>query len=115
MKKTIGQIARGFAIIFCNPEQTKIQTAIGCIETSTNKLTSQIVSISLGIAGGVAFLMILLGALQIQTSAGNPERINQGKEIIEGAIVGLLLIIFSVFILKVIGVDILKIPGFEAS
>jgi hypothetical protein len=45
------------------------------------------------------------------SSAGNPERLTGGKEIITSAIAGLLLIIFSTIILKIIGVDILKIPG----
>jgi hypothetical protein len=114
MKKAIGYIrTAGFSVTFCNQEKTQIETAIGCINTTPGEFTTQLLTISLGIAGGIAFLMILLGAVQIQTSAGNPERVNQGKEIIEGAIAGLLLIVFAVFILKVIGVDILQIPGFS--
>jgi hypothetical protein len=88
-------------------------TAIGCVDTTPVGLMKKLLTFSLGIAGGIAFLMILLGGLQIQTSAGNPERMNAGREIIEGAVIGLLLIIMSVFILRVIGVDILGIPGFK--
>jgi hypothetical protein len=94
-------------------ETNGINTAIGCIHTDPGSLINSLFSVSLGIAGGIAFLMILLGSLQIQTSTGNPERVNQGREIIEGAIIGLLLIIFSVFILRVVGVDVLAIPGFR--
>ena len=90
-----------------------ISTGIGCISYSPVGLATRLFGLSLGIAGGLAFLMILLGAMQIQTSAGNPEQLNQGREIIEGALIGLLLIILSIFILKVVGVDILGIPGFH--
>lgn len=105
--------AQGFQIIYCNPEHTQLKTALGCIETTPAGIIQKLFGLSLGIAGGIAFLMIILGAMQIQTSAGNPERVNQGKEIVEGAITGLLLIIFAVFILRIIGVNLLGIPGFS--
>lgn len=90
-----------------------IETAIGCISADPSGLITKLFSVSLGIAGGIAFLMLILGGLQIQISAGNPERINAGREIIEGAIIGLLLIVFSIFILRVVGVDMIGIPGMK--
>ena len=48
----------------------------------------------------------------MMTSAGNPEQLNAGKELIGSSIAGLLLVVFSVFILQFIGVNILGIPGF---
>ena len=66
----------------------------------------------MGLAGGIAFLLILFGGFQILTSAGNPEKLNEGRELVSSAVAGLLLIIFSVFLLRLIGYDILRIPGF---
>jgi hypothetical protein len=47
----------------------------------------------------------------ISTSAGDPKKLQAGKELLTAAISGLLLLIFSVFILRIIGVEILNIPG----
>ena len=87
-------------------------TAIGCIHTNPNDLLTQILKPAIGMAGGIAFLLILFGGLQIMTSAGNPEQLNAGRELISSAVTGLLLIIFSIFILQFIGVQIIGIPGF---
>lgn len=88
-------------------------TAVGCISTKPEEFVKDFLRLGIGIAGGIAFLLILFGGFQILTSAGNPERLAGGKELVGAAISGLLLIIFSLFLLKVIGVDILGIPGFE--
>lgn len=88
-------------------------TALGCIDTTPDGFVSWFLTGAIGIGGGVAFLIMLWGVFTMITSAGNPERLNQGREIIVSAIAGLIMIIFSVFLLRVIGVDILKIPGFS--
>ncbi len=93
--------------------KTQIDTAIGCISADgTGGIIGQIFKFGTGIAGGIAFLLILFGGFQILTSTGNPEKLNEGKELIASAITGLLMILFSVFLLKFIGVDLLCIPGF---
>lgn len=87
-------------------------TAIGCIKTDPADLLGRIIGLGMGVAGGIAFLLILFGGLQIMTSAGNPEQLNAGRELVSSAITGLLLIIFSIFLLQFIGVNIIGIPGF---
>ena len=74
---------------------------------------NNILPIAIGLGGAIAFLLIVFGGFQIILSAGNPDRVKAGKEMITSAIAGLLLIIFSVFILRLIGHDILEIPGFK--
>jgi len=91
-----------------------LRTAIG--EFSVENLSSffsSFLTFAIGIGGAVSFLLIVWGGFQIILSAGNPEKVKAGKEIITSAIAGLLLIIFSVFIMRLIGYDILKIPGFS--
>ena len=65
----------------------------------------------LGLEGGIAFLLIVFSGFQIATASGSPERIQEGRELMTSAISGLIMIVFAVFILRVIGVDILRIPG----
>ena len=92
---------------------TGIDTAIGCIPIGTeDSLFGFILGWAIGIAGGVAFLLILYAGFMITTSSGDPKKLQAGRELLTSAIAGLLLLIFSVFILKLIGVDILGIPEF---
>ncbi len=87
-------------------------TALGCIPRQPEQIVKRFLLLGLGMGGGVALLMILVAGFQISTSQGNPEQFNKAKEMLVGAITGLLFIIFSVTILQFIGYSILKIPGF---
>ena len=93
-------------------DNTSTWTAIGCITTNPNSLLTEIIGLGMGVAGGIAFLLILFGGLQIMTSAGNPEQLNAGRELVSSAVTGLLIIIFSIFLLRFIGINIIGIPGF---
>lgn len=97
----------------CMSNGIAVWTAIGCIPATIDGFVKKILPFAMGIGGGIAFLLMLFGALQIMTSAGNPEKLNAGKELVTSAIVGLLLIIFSIFLLRLIGADILGVPGFK--
>lgn len=90
-----------------------INTAIGCIPVkgSSQDTIQFILRWALGVGGGIAFLLIVLSGFQIMTSQGNPERLKAGQELLTSAIMGLLMIIFSVFILRFIGIDLLALPG----
>lgn len=94
------------------PNDPAIATAIGCIHTNPPALVKDILTFSVGIGGGLAFLMMLLGAFQMLTSGGNPETLAAGRSRITSAVIGLLFVIFSVLLLQIIGVDILKLPDF---
>ena len=88
-------------------------TAIGCIPLEDLNIFSQFfLRWGIGIAGGIAFLLILYAGFMIITSTGDPKRLQAGRELLTAAIAGLLLLIFAAFILRVIGVDILGLPGF---
>jgi hypothetical protein len=94
-------------------ERTYISTAIGCIPTDPNTLINSLMTWAAGFAGGIALLLMISGSYQMVASQGNPDAIKKGREQFVSAVVGLLFIIFSVTLLRIIGVDILQIPGFK--
>lgn len=90
-----------------------IDTAIGCIPINdTNLFVGWILGWSLGIGGGIAFLLIIYASFTIMTSSGDPARLKVGKEILSSAVSGLIMLIFSVIILKFIGIDLLKLDQY---
>lgn len=93
--------------------QDRTWTALGCIPSQPADFIKTLIRIGFGIGGGIAFLFMVVGVIKILTSQGNPETLNDGRGMITSAIAGLLLIIFSVIVLKIIGVDILELPGFK--
>lgn len=101
--------------VLCGDDKNNpgIRTAIGCIHTSPVGFIKDFLKFIIGISGGLAFLMMILGAFQMLTSAGNPETLQAGRERLTSAIIGLLFVIFSVLLLQIIGVGILNIPGFS--
>lgn len=95
------------------PRGARLDTALGRIAIADpGVFLGQLVQLSAGFAGGIAFLFIIYGAFLVMTSTGDPKKLETGKQVISSAVSGLLLIIFSVFILGVLGVNILGIPGF---
>jgi hypothetical protein len=90
-----------------------VWSGIGCVKTDFKGFIEETVfGIGIGLAGGFSLLCIIYAAFMIQSSQGNPEKLKKAQELITSCIMGLMLIIFSVFILKLIGVNILRIPGF---
>ncbi|MDH7475981.1 MAG: pilin [Microgenomates group bacterium] len=102
------------------PAAGNYYTAIGCINTNLGdftqpyaaaSLTKKLLDLIFGIAGGVAFLYLIYGAFLILTSQSNPERLEQGKSRVYGAIVGLIFVLFIVFIINFIVQQVLRLPS----
>jgi hypothetical protein len=100
--------------LFCNgkDETGGINTALGCINVgSGNELITTILRLATGLGGGIALALILYGVFIVTTSAGMPDKLKAGGEIITSAVVGLIFILISIFLFKLIGINILGIPG----
>lgn len=91
-----------------------VDTGLGVkIPTDPVGFIKQLFTILLSLSGGIALILIMVSGYSLMFSQGNSEKLEGAKETLTSAIVGLLFIIFSLVILQVIGVDLLKIPGFE--
>ena len=92
-----------------------VETAIGCISTSVDNtgdsFFGSVIKIAVGLGGGLALLLMLYGVFIVTTSAGIPDKLKEGQEVITSAVSGLIFIILSVFLLNLIGINILGIPG----
>lgn len=99
---------------FCDtPDNKIIKTAIGCIHTEIKAFIQDLLSFIAAVAGGIGFLFMIFGAFQMVTSGGNPDNLKAGQERFKDAVIGLLFLLLSILLLQIIGVDILKIPGFN--
>lgn len=87
-------------------------TSVGTINTDPLQFIRSIMSLLMGIAGGIALLLIIYSGFKIMTAAGNAETIQGAKETLTSTIIGLLFMIFAVLILRLLAVDILGLPGF---
>lgn len=90
----------------------EIATDLGCIPDTPAGFVQKYLDVGLAMIGGVSFLGMVYGMILIGSSQGNNVQIQKGKKIVTSSIVGVLLAIFSVFITKLVAVDILHIPGF---
>lgn len=88
----------------------RIYTAFGCISiTNITNIVTFILKWAIGFSSGVAFILIIIASIMIIFSSGNPEKLQSGKELLIAALSGMLLIIFAVFLLRFVGVNILNI------
>ncbi len=93
--------------IKCSEEKKGIWTAIGCVDGNFNKfITDFLLNIGVSLAGIISLFCIIYSAFKIQTSQGNSDKLKKAQEMLTSCIIGLVMIIFSVFILKLIGYSI---------
>lgn len=88
-----------------------ILTALGCIPVSTDGIVNWVVKFAIVVAGGLVVFRIIQGSVVLMTSTGNPEKVQEGKEIISSAVIGVIVIIASVVLLEFIGVNVLGLDN----
>jgi hypothetical protein len=89
----------------------RINTALGCIPVKIDELVVTLLPYLFGIAGGISFLLMISGFIKMTTSNGDPKAVQGAQESITSAITGLIVSIFALFILRLIAVKILVLPG----
>lgn len=88
---------------------TGTPTALGCIPNEPAAAIKLILPWAISLGTGLAFLLFLYGAFTLITAGSDPQKVDSGKSIITSAAAGLIFIILSILLLRVIGVDILKL------
>lgn len=94
------------------PDPNHFYTGFGCLSTQPGEFTTQMSSLFFSLIGGIAFLSFIYGAAIIATSRADAGRLNQGKRIVAGSIVGLLFALLSVFIIQFLARS-LGLPGIQ--
>ena len=103
----------GMYLDTCANNTIGVKTAIGCIPTSDFRETIIFVlKWAYGVTAGVVVVMIILTGYALLTSAGNPDKLNGAKENIVSIFSGVIMVVFSLIILRIVGVDILGLPTF---
>lgn len=101
-------------------------TMLGCITSGSTvggftdknaapSFVQALLNVLFTFAGGIAFLYLMYGGYIIIISQADPERLNYGRRLIYGSIIGLIFTFGSVFIVNLIGSGILRIPGFNGA
>lgn len=92
----------------------RLLTAVGCVPIDFGDfITNFLLKTGIGFAGLYSLGCIIYSAIMIQISQGNSEKISQAQDQIKACIFGLLLVMFSILILRLIGVTILELPFFS--
>ncbi len=87
--------------------QGGVWTGIGCTDTTPAGLITGLIRIVYGVMGGVALIMLIYAGIMYQT--GNEANVKQARESIIRTITGLIVLTFSILILRIIGINVLDI------
>jgi hypothetical protein len=88
-------------------ERGGVWTALGCNDTTPLGILTGIMRIAYGVMGGVALIQLIIAGIAYQT--GQEEQIKKARKQIIQTITGLVVLTFSVLILRIIGINILDI------
>ncbi len=102
-----GQPQAALAINALNYTAGLDSTAAGAGLPTTNQTPTDYairgIQVFMGFIGIIALILIIYGGFLMLTSAGNEERITEGRKIIQWAAIGILIILSSVGIVQLIG------------
>jgi hypothetical protein len=88
-------------------EQGGVWTGIGCTDTTPSGLITGLIRIVYGVMGGVALVMLIYAGVMYQT--GNEANVKRARETIIQTVTGLIVLTFSILILRIIGINVLDI------
>jgi Type IV secretion system pilin len=87
----------------------------GCISTNPRDIINWILSFFVGLVGGFAILLIIIGGFRIAASHGDPQGLADARGMVTAAIIGLVFVLLATAILGILGINILGLPNFQWS
>lgn len=83
-------------------------SSFGCVPLNLGELISKVIlNVGIGLGGFVSILCVTLNAIRLQLSRGDSSKIQSVRENMTSCILGLVLILFSVFILRIVDITVL--------
>lgn len=90
----------------------KIISAIGCIPVDNMQaFTRFMLTWGIALGGGISFFMAIYAGFLYMTSGENPKKVQAARELATASVGGLFYLLFAAFMFRIIGLDILNIPG----
>ncbi len=90
----------------CVTEINGYYSSFGCIPFKVEGFVNWFVSLSIAIAGIVSLYCLIMNSIRMQLSRGDASAIEKARQNIISCVLGVLLIIFSVFILRIAGISL---------
>lgn len=84
-----------------------VPTAIGCVDTTPLGIITGLIRIGFGVMGGVALLQLILAGIAYQS--GEDAKIKSAREKVIATLTGIAILVFSVLILRIIGINVLDV------
>lgn len=106
-----GAILRFVYQAFKKTDYTDISASIGLGQASLSKTAVSTLNTVTGLLGIIGVTMVIWGGYQWLTAAGNEQRVERAKQILTGAIIGLVIILLSWAIVRYVilsGVNVSK-------
>lgn len=94
------------------PLITRRYTAVGCIETTAGGFTNAFLGLLNALITGLGFLGLIYGGVQMMLARGDKYKLQEGRNYVYASIATVLIVNLAVYIVKIVGKDILKIPYF---
>lgn len=87
-----------------------VNSAIGCIPFKDASITTQFfIKWALGVGGGIGLFFIALSGIRIATTKGDPKRLQDARDSLTAAVVGIALIVLSIFLVRFISQTLLQL------
>ncbi len=93
----------------------KVWTVFGCVDsTGTAGIFGFFFSLLSYMIGGIATLLFIYASFLYMTSAGDAEKIKKAKTLMTAIVSGILFIIFSIMIMRFIGLTLFDLPTLKS-